>query len=76
MDLHRIIVFFHVAAMVGLFAALVIEWVSVARLRQSTSYEQAREWAGLWRLLVPVILLLGLPARTSRACKSRKRPRA
>jgi hypothetical protein len=54
MDLHRIIVFFHVAAMIGLFAALVIEWVSVARLRQSTSYEQAREWAGLWRLLVPV----------------------
>jgi hypothetical protein len=54
MDLHRIIVFFHVAAMVGLFAALVIEWVSVARLRQSTSCEQAREWAGLWRLLMPV----------------------
>ena len=54
MDLHRNIVFVHVTAMIGLFAALVIEWVSVARLRQSTSYEQAREWAGLWRLLVPV----------------------
>ena len=54
MELHRVIVFFHVAAVVGLFAALVIEWVSVARLRQSTSYEQAREWTGLWRLLVPV----------------------
>jgi hypothetical protein len=54
MDLHRIIVFVHVAAMIGLFAALAIEWVSIARLRQSTSYEQAREWAGLWRLLGPV----------------------
>jgi hypothetical protein len=54
MELHRVIVFFHVAAVVGLFAALVIEWVSVARLRQATSYEQAREWTGLWRLLVPV----------------------
>ena len=54
MDLHRVIVFFHVAAAIGLFATLVIEWISVSRLRQSTSYEQAREWAGLWRLLGPV----------------------
>lgn len=54
MDLHRIIVFFHVAAMVGLFAAMVIEWVSVAGLRRSRSYEQARDWAGLWRLLTPI----------------------
>jgi hypothetical protein len=54
MDLHRILVFFHVAAVIGLFATLVIEWISVGRLRQSTSYEQAREWAGLWRLLGPV----------------------
>jgi hypothetical protein len=58
MDLHRIIVFFHVAAMVGLFAALAIEGVSLWSLRRATSYEQAREWAGLWRLLVP----LGIPS--------------
>jgi hypothetical protein len=54
MDLHRVVVFFHVAAVIGLFATLAIEWISVGRLRQSTSYEQAREWAGLWRLLGPV----------------------
>jgi len=54
MDLHRLIVFIHVAAVIGLFATLVIEWVSIARLRHSSSYEQAREWAGLWRLLGPV----------------------
>ena len=54
MDLHRLVVFFHVAAVIGLFATLVIEWISLARLRQATSYEQAREWTGLWRLLAPV----------------------
>src|SRR5262245_43092439 len=54
MDLHRIIMFFHVAAMVGLFAALAIEGVSLRSLRRATSYEQAREWAGLWSLLAPV----------------------
>jgi hypothetical protein len=54
MDLHRILVFVHVAAVIGLFATLVIEWISMGRVRQSTSYEQAREWAGLWRLLGPV----------------------
>jgi hypothetical protein len=58
MDLHRLIVFSHVAAMIGLFAALVIEGVSVTSLRRVTSYEQAREWAGLWTVLVP----LGLPS--------------
>jgi len=58
MDLHRLIVFGHVAAMIGLFAALIIEWISLRALRRATSYEQAREWAGLWSLLVP----LGLPS--------------
>ena len=62
MDLYRVIVFVHVAAVIGLFATVVIEWVSVGRLHQSSSYEQAREWTGLWRLLaligVPSILLV------------------
>jgi hypothetical protein len=58
MDLHRLIVFCHVAAMIGLFAALIIEGVTVTSLRRAASYEQAREWAGLWTLLVPV----GLPS--------------
>jgi hypothetical protein len=58
MDLHRIITFLHVAAMVGLFAALTIEGVSLRWLRRATTYEQARGWAGLWSLLVP----LGVPS--------------
>jgi len=54
MDLHRLMVFFHVAAIVGLFGALVIEGVALRALRYATSYEQAREWAGLWSLLFPI----------------------
>jgi hypothetical protein len=54
MEVYRIVVFCHVAAMLGLFAALAIEWVSLRSLRQAASFEQAREWTGLWRLLVPL----------------------
>lgn len=57
-DLHRLVLFCHVAAMIGLFTALVVEGISLTSLRRATSYEQAREWAGLWSLLVP----LGLPS--------------
>ena len=57
MTLYRIVVFCHVAATLALFGALAIEWVSLRSLRQAESYEQAREWVGLWRLLVP----LGVP---------------
>lgn len=58
MDLHRLVLFGHVAAMIGLFAALIVEGISLTSLRRATSYEQAREWTGLWSLLVP----LGLPS--------------
>src|SRR5262245_66301543 len=44
--------------MAGLFAALAIEGVSLRSLRRATSYEQAREWAGVWSVLVP----LGVPS--------------
>ena len=54
MDMLRAVLFAHVAAMIGLFVALAIEWVALARLRRSVAYEQAREWAGLWSLLAPV----------------------
>jgi hypothetical protein len=54
MNLYRIIVFCHVAATLALFGALAIEWVSLRSLRQAESYEQAREWMGLWRLLAPL----------------------
>src|SRR5262249_15715882 len=52
------ILFAHVAATIGIFAALTIEWVGLKHLSQATSYEQAREWARLWRFLAP----LGVPS--------------
>ena len=52
--LHQTILFSHVAGMIGLFAALTVEWVSLRSLRRATSYEQARESAGLWSLLAPL----------------------
>jgi hypothetical protein len=58
MSTYELVVFLHVASAVGLFGVLAIEWVSLRGLRGSTTYEQAREWSGLWRLL----MLLGLPA--------------
>jgi hypothetical protein len=57
-SLYRFGVFCHVAGVLGLFAALALEWVSLRRLQRSTSYEQAREWSSLWSLLLPI----GLPA--------------
>src|SRR5215468_8963761 len=58
MDMLRLILFAHVAATIGIFAALTIEWVGLKHLSQATSYEQAREWARLWRFLAP----LGVPS--------------
>lgn len=58
MDTYRVVVFCHVLAAMGLFAALAVEWVSLRYVRASTSYEAAREWSGLFKLLVP----LGMPA--------------
>jgi hypothetical protein len=61
MDLQRVLVLTHVAAMLGLFCTLTIEGLAVLFLRRSTTYEQAREWARLWTLLpaigAPAILL-------------------
>jgi len=51
MDLHRLVVFFHVAAVIGTCAALSIEWLGLRSLRRATSYEQAREWINVWKLL-------------------------
>jgi len=51
MDLHRLLVLTHVAAMIGLFSALAIEGVSLRFLRRATTYEQAREWTAVWTLL-------------------------
>ena len=51
MDLYRPVLFLHVTAIIGIFAALAIEWVTVQRLRRATSYEQARDWAQVFNLL-------------------------
>jgi hypothetical protein len=56
--LSRLVLFLHVAAAVGMLATLAIESVSLRGLARSTTYEQARDWSGLWSLLLP----LGLPA--------------
>ena len=58
MDVHRIIVFCHVVAMIGLFIVLAIEGVSLRWVRRATSYEQARDWVALWGLLTPI----GIPS--------------
>src|SRR5258708_2544667 len=58
MDAYRLTLFCHVLAVVGLFAALAVEWVSLRHLRESASHEVARAWSGLFGLLVP----LGMPA--------------
>ena len=58
MDFQRFILFCHVIAMVGLFAAVAIEWVSLRFVRRATSSEQAREWTRLWSLLQPI----GIPS--------------
>jgi len=43
MNTYSAVVFLHVIAAMGLFAALVIEWMSLRLLRRSASYEQGRE---------------------------------
>ncbi len=58
LTLYQIVLFLHVASAVELFGVLALEGVSLRGLARSVTYEQAREWAGLWSLLLP----LGLPA--------------
>jgi hypothetical protein len=62
MDLRHLLVFTHVAAVVGLFSALALEGVALRFLGRARSYEQAREWTGVWRILpalgAPSLLLV------------------
>ena len=51
MDFFRTVVFVHVAAAVGLFISLSIEWLILRGLGRATSYEQARDWMHVWPLL-------------------------
>ncbi|HEX4622383.1 MAG TPA: hypothetical protein VH208_12540, partial [Myxococcaceae bacterium] len=58
MDAYHVVVFGHVAAAMGLFAALALEWLSLRNLSRAATHEQAREWASVWAVLMP----LGMPA--------------
>jgi len=58
MDVRHIMIFCHVAGMVGLFVALAIERIGLGGARRATSYEQARDWVRLWGLLPPI----GIPS--------------
>jgi hypothetical protein len=58
MNLYRALVFIHVAGVLGMSAALVIEWVSWRLLSRSTTYEQGRDALAVWAL----VARLGAPA--------------
>jgi hypothetical protein len=54
MNTYSSVVFLHVLAAIGLFAALVIEWMSLRLLQRSASYEQGRESMAVWGLVAKV----------------------
>src|SRR5262245_65768226 len=51
MNLYRPVLFAHLTAVIGIFAALAIEWVTALALRRATSYDQARDWTRVWDVL-------------------------
>jgi hypothetical protein len=52
------VVFLHVLCVIGMFSALAVEGVSLRKLARAKDAAEARTWAELWKLLVP----LGMPA--------------
>jgi hypothetical protein len=54
MNTYSSVAFLHVMAAIGLFAALVIEWMSLRLLQRSASYEQGRESMAVWGLVAKV----------------------
>jgi hypothetical protein len=54
MNTYSSVAFLHVIAAMGLFAALVIEWMSLRLLRRSASYDQGRESMAVWGLVARV----------------------
>jgi len=47
MTVYPVAVFVHVVGALGLFVAMGLEWVIVARVRLAETAEQARDWLGL-----------------------------
>jgi hypothetical protein len=54
----QVALFLHVAAAIGMFVALTIEWVYVRSIGRARSYEEARGVVALERLLMPI----GMPS--------------
>jgi hypothetical protein len=50
----QLALFLHVLSMLGVFAALTLEWVSVLSMRRARSFEQARDANGLQRWVMPI----------------------
>src|SRR6266542_1969193 len=57
-DLHRLIVFGHIAGMIGIVAGQTIEWFSVRTVMRATTYEEVRQGMALTSILQRV----GLPS--------------
>ena len=64
------ILFLHVMGAIGLFATLAIEGASIRALRAAKTFEEARSWVSLWKLLMPIgIRIEGAPSGKSvRSC--------
>jgi hypothetical protein len=48
LTLYSIALFLHIAGALGVFAALALDWVGIANLRRARTFEQLREWAGVY----------------------------
>ena len=64
---YSIALFFHIAGALGVFAALALDWVGIAKLRGARTVEQVREWAGVYGVIralgaasVAALLIFGL----------------
>ncbi|HYV21834.1 MAG TPA: hypothetical protein VEN31_04200 [Candidatus Bathyarchaeia archaeon] len=67
MTLYSLALFLHIVGSLGIFAALALDWVGIAKLRHARSVEQVREWAGVYRIIrglggasVAALLVFGL----------------
>lgn len=50
MSVYTFAIFLHIVGALGVFAALGLEWTSLANLRRASTAAQAREWARLLRI--------------------------
>ncbi|MFT3840282.1 MAG: hypothetical protein QM723_25060 [Myxococcaceae bacterium] len=58
MSLYALMIFVHVLCVLGMFAALALEGLSLRRAARATTAEQAAQWTAVWRLLMP----MGMPS--------------